>query len=161
MRVDDVSAPCTTLHAVILSVTAPVQLRSGAVWVHPASFSSGDVLQSFHFFPGDQVVCSGLNLGALRAELIALQEAVKYAQNHQNKVKIWSDSQSSLKALLNEKSNSAKARYIHDSLYIRLGWIRAHVGHMGKEKDDELAKEAIMSTEAAVLTVPLYRSSAK
>ncbi|GBO14538.1 hypothetical protein AVEN_200853-1 [Araneus ventricosus] len=28
-----------------------------------------------------------------QAELIALQEAVKYAQNHQNQVKIWSDSQ--------------------------------------------------------------------
>ncbi|GBO40471.1 hypothetical protein AVEN_275708-1 [Araneus ventricosus] len=82
-----------------------------------------------------------------QAELIALQEAVKYAQNHQNKVKIWSDSQSSLKALLNEKSNSAIARYIQDSLYnthnFRLGWIRAHVGHLGKEKDDELAKEAM------------------
>ncbi|GBO11736.1 hypothetical protein AVEN_179997-1 [Araneus ventricosus] len=41
-----------------------------------------------------------------QAELIALQETVKYAQNHQNQVKIWSDSQSSLKALLNQKSNS-------------------------------------------------------
>ncbi|GBN49075.1 hypothetical protein AVEN_38075-1 [Araneus ventricosus] len=41
-----------------------------------------------------------------QAELIALQEAVKYARHHQNKVKIWSDSQSSLKALLNQKYNS-------------------------------------------------------
>ncbi|GBN18580.1 hypothetical protein AVEN_220765-1, partial [Araneus ventricosus] len=52
------------------------------------------------------------------SELIALQEAVKYAQNHQNKVKIWSDSLSRLKALLNKKSNSSIARYIktHGSL---------------------------------------------
>ncbi|GBL88248.1 hypothetical protein AVEN_117825-1 [Araneus ventricosus] len=62
-----------------------------------------------------------------QAELIALHEVVKYAQNHQNK----------------------------------MGWIRAHVGHLGDEKADELAKEAITSTEAAVLTVPLPRSSAK
>ncbi|GBM00067.1 hypothetical protein AVEN_214134-1 [Araneus ventricosus] len=100
-----------------------------------------------------------------QAEIIALQEAVKYAQNHQNKLKIWSDSLSSLKALLNQKSNSPIARYIQDSLYnthnITLGWIRAHVGHLGNEKADELAKEAITSTEASMLTIPLPRSSAK
>ncbi|GBM42309.1 hypothetical protein AVEN_235019-1 [Araneus ventricosus] len=100
-----------------------------------------------------------------QAELIALQEAVKYAQNHQNEVEIWSDSQSSLKALLNQKSNSPIATYIQDSLYnthnIRLGWIRAHVGHLGNEKADEQAKEAITSMEVAMLTVFLPRSSAK
>ncbi|GBM43288.1 hypothetical protein AVEN_220820-1 [Araneus ventricosus] len=100
-----------------------------------------------------------------QADLIALQEAVKYAQNHQNQVKIWGDSQSSLKALLNQKSNSPITRSIQDSLCnthnIRLGWIRAHVGHLGNEKADELVKEAITSTEAAVLTVPLPRSSAE
>ncbi|GBM31216.1 hypothetical protein AVEN_193346-1 [Araneus ventricosus] len=98
-------------------------------------------------------------------EPIALQEDVKYAQNHQKQVKIWSESQSSLKALLNQKSNSPIVRSIQDSLYnthnIRLGWIRAHVGHLGNEKADELAKEVIKSMEAAVLTVPLPRSNAK
>ncbi|GBN43200.1 hypothetical protein AVEN_78851-1 [Araneus ventricosus] len=44
----------------------------------------------------------------------ALQEAVKYAQNHQNQVKIWSASQYSQKALLNHKSNSQ----IHSSFSI-------------------------------------------
>ncbi|GBL98086.1 hypothetical protein AVEN_84588-1 [Araneus ventricosus] len=61
--------------------------------------------------------------------------------------------------------NSPIARSIQDSLYnthnIRLGWIRTHVGHLGNEKADELAKEAITSTKTAVLMVPLPRSSAK
>ncbi|GBN20158.1 hypothetical protein AVEN_88902-1 [Araneus ventricosus] len=50
-----------------------------------------------------------------QVELIALQEAVKYAQNHQTKVKVWSDSQSSLKALLDQKSNSQ----IHSRLTVQ------------------------------------------
>ncbi|GBM02884.1 hypothetical protein AVEN_52056-1 [Araneus ventricosus] len=99
------------------------------------------------------------------AKIIALHEPDKYAQNHQKQVKIWNDSQSILKALLNQKSNSPITRSIQDCLYnthiMRLGWIRAHVGHLGDEKADELAKEAITSTEAAVLTVLLPRSSAK
>ncbi|GBO39937.1 hypothetical protein AVEN_176842-1 [Araneus ventricosus] len=44
------------------------------------------------------------------------------------------------------------ARSIQDSLYytqnIRLCCIRAHVGHLGNEKADELAKEAITSSSA-------------
>ncbi|GBM18366.1 hypothetical protein AVEN_72717-1 [Araneus ventricosus] len=43
----------------------------------------------------------------------------------------------------------------------RLGWIRVHLGHLGNEKADELAKEAITSTEAEVFTFPLSRSSTK
>ncbi|GBL83257.1 hypothetical protein AVEN_186546-1 [Araneus ventricosus] len=50
-----------------------------------------------------------------QAELIDLQEVVKYAQNHQNKIKIWSDSRSSLKALLNQKYNSQ----IHSRLSVQ------------------------------------------
>ncbi|GBN21044.1 hypothetical protein AVEN_75948-1 [Araneus ventricosus] len=42
-----------------------------------------------------------------------------------------------------------------------LGWIRVHVGHLGNEKADEPSKEAIASTETAVLSFPLPRSNAK
>ncbi|GBN14984.1 Biotinidase, partial [Araneus ventricosus] len=61
------------------------------------------------------------------------------------------------------KNNIPIARSIQDSLYnthnIRLGWIRAHAGYLGNERADELAKEAITSTEAVVLTFSLPRSS--
>ncbi|GBN07505.1 hypothetical protein AVEN_244882-1 [Araneus ventricosus] len=56
-------------------------------------------------------------------------------------------------------------RSIQDSLLsthnIKLGWIRAHVGQQRNERADELAKDAILSTNATEVTIPLPKSSAK
>ncbi|GBN79880.1 hypothetical protein AVEN_209468-1, partial [Araneus ventricosus] len=84
-----------------------------------------------------------------QAELVGLLEASKYAARSSTATKIWNDSLSSLQALQDPKTTSPIARQIQQILlenpHISLGWIKAHVGHEGNEKADELAKEAILS----------------
>ncbi|GBM22055.1 Putative protein in type-1 retrotransposable element R1DM [Araneus ventricosus] len=105
------------------------------------------------------------NNSIFQAELAGIREAITYAERAHVETKIWSDSQSSLKAIANIKTTSPQAREIQDQLLanpqVRLGWIRAHVGHQGNEKADELAKAAITSTMAQEMHIPLPRSSIK
>ncbi|GBO09339.1 Putative protein in type-1 retrotransposable element R1DM [Araneus ventricosus] len=100
-----------------------------------------------------------------QAELVGLLEASKYAARSSTATKIWSDSLSSLQALQDPKTSSPIARQIQQILleypHISLGWIKAHVGHEGNEKADELAKEAILSPTATSLDIPFPRSWAK
>ncbi|GBN42932.1 hypothetical protein AVEN_228885-1 [Araneus ventricosus] len=68
-------------------------------------------------------------------------------------------------AITNPKTTSPIARKIQDLLHIyphiRLGWIKAYVGHLGNEKADELAKGSITSADAETIAVPFSRSSLK
>ncbi|GBN29560.1 hypothetical protein AVEN_132356-1 [Araneus ventricosus] len=98
-----------------------------------------------------------------QAELVGIREGINYATTTAIETKIWSDSQSSLKAIANQKTTTPKARQIQESFLqssnIRLGWIKVNVGHLGDEKADELAKGAIISTEVPLLQIPFPRSS--
>ncbi|GBN17217.1 hypothetical protein AVEN_87596-1 [Araneus ventricosus] len=89
-------------------------------------------------------------------------EGNKIRNRPNNLASIWSDSQSSLKALLNGKTLSQIAREIKSLLHtnkdIRL---KAHAGRLGNEMADILAKEAITSPRAEKLNVPVTRSYLK
>ncbi|GBM67536.1 hypothetical protein AVEN_73672-1 [Araneus ventricosus] len=100
-----------------------------------------------------------------QAEMTAIYEAIKYAVNLQCDIKIWSDSQYSLKTIANVSTSSKIAREIQTLLIhhknIRLGWIRAHVEHPENEMADYLAKTAITAVGISIHHVPLPRCSMK
>ena len=83
-----------------------------------------------------------------QAEIFAINKAALYLQtlNNIRYVKFFVDSQAALLALNNKTISS---RLVGDTIHnlnlvqghVRLVWIRAHVGHLGNEKADELAKD--------------------
>ncbi|GBN85727.1 hypothetical protein AVEN_187365-1 [Araneus ventricosus] len=67
--------------------------------------------------------------------------------------------------IANQKATSPIVSQVQATLlqaqHIRLGWIRAHVGHIGNEMAETLAKSAIEDEEVPQYLIPLPRSSAK
>ncbi|GBO22602.1 hypothetical protein AVEN_190237-1 [Araneus ventricosus] len=73
--------------------------------------------------------------------------AIEAASSRHRPIKIWTDRLSSLMAILNPKSHHSTVREIQTLLLshkrIHLRWLKAHVGYLGNECADQLAKEAI------------------
>ncbi|GBN50541.1 hypothetical protein AVEN_198016-1, partial [Araneus ventricosus] len=88
------------------------------------------------------------NSTVFQAELTALKEAVELATQYppSTSISIHVDNRASLQATSNPKTTSPTARKIFIALLnntnITLHWIKAHAGHEGNEKADQLAKEA-------------------
>ncbi|GBN25697.1 Retrovirus-related Pol polyprotein from type-1 retrotransposable element R1, partial [Araneus ventricosus] len=82
-----------------------------------------------------------------QAEILAIRMAIEAASSLHRPIKIWTDSLSSLMAILNPKSHHSIVREIQTLLlshkHIHLRWLKAHVGYLGNECADQLAKEAI------------------
>ncbi|GIX77319.1 retrovirus-related Pol polyprotein from type-1 retrotransposable element R1 4 [Caerostris darwini] len=82
------------------------------------------------------------------AELLAIKRATEYAiLNGLSNVNIISDSRSVLLAMENVNNIDAEIRGIKNRIKdhpgnITLHWVKAHVGHIGNERADELAKAA-------------------
>ncbi|GBM93428.1 hypothetical protein AVEN_268468-1 [Araneus ventricosus] len=70
-------------------------------------------------------------------------------------IKISTDSLSNLMAILNPKSYHSMVREIQTLLlshkHIHLRWPKAHVGYLGNECADQLAKEAIAGGDPFLL----------
>ncbi|GBN47635.1 hypothetical protein AVEN_110409-1 [Araneus ventricosus] len=88
-----------------------------------------------------------LDNNIFQAELFAISQAILHHTNSNAQIKIWTDSLSSLQAILNPTSPHDLVRNIQNQLQskdnIDLGWIKAHIGHYGNETADALAKKAI------------------
>ncbi|GBN89769.1 hypothetical protein AVEN_98848-1 [Araneus ventricosus] len=99
-----------------------------------------------------------------QAEILAM--AIEAASSLHRPIKIWTDSLSSLMAILNPKSHHSLVREIQTLLlphkHIHLRWLKAHVGYLGNECADQLAKEAITKGDPFLLPKPLsYLKSEK
>ncbi|GBO24898.1 hypothetical protein AVEN_53800-1 [Araneus ventricosus] len=88
------------------------------------------------------------NSTVFQAELTALKEAVELATQYppSTSISIHVDNRASFQATSNPKTTSPTARKFFNALLnntnITLHWIKAHAGHEGNEKADQLAKEA-------------------
>ena len=101
-----------------------------------------------------------------QAEIFAINQAALTLQNLHKLffIKIFVDSQAALLAL---NSKTVTSRLVADTVHnlnlvpapIRLVWIKAHVGHEGNEKADQLAKEGTQLS--TVSSVPLPKQATK
>ncbi|GBN32519.1 hypothetical protein AVEN_32320-1 [Araneus ventricosus] len=85
--------------------------------------------------------------------------AIEAASSLHRPFKIWTDSLSSLMAILNPKFHYSMVREIQTLLlshkHIHLRWLKAHDGYLGNECADQLAKEAIAKGDPFLLPKPL------
>ena len=97
-----------------------------------------------------------------QAEMYAIYEAVNYIEKRckGKTVTIYSDSRSSLDALMDRSHNSPLGVSIHrtlasvklDSTTVNFAWVKAHIGIDGNEAADEAAKQATEKHSAKVYT---------
>ncbi|GBN12230.1 hypothetical protein AVEN_50935-1 [Araneus ventricosus] len=92
------------------------------------------------------------------AEILAIRMAIEAASSLHRPIKIWTDSLSSLMAILNPKSHHSMVQEIQTLLlshkHIHLRWLKAHVGYLGNECANQLAKEAITKGDPFLLPKP-------
>ncbi|GIY37466.1 RNA-directed DNA polymerase from mobile element jockey [Caerostris darwini] len=94
------------------------------------------------------------------AELVAIDKAIEYVILHKiSPANIITDSRSVLLALSNPNNLDPSITCIKNKVrnytgQVHLFWIKAHAGHMGNERADELAKEATNSPTIDI-TIPI------
>ncbi|GBM55564.1 hypothetical protein AVEN_74524-1 [Araneus ventricosus] len=81
-----------------------------------------------------------------QAETLAIKEAINWANSKGISTSIWSDSESALRAISSFKSSNPLIQETQQALLqkpsMQLNWIKAHVGFLGNEAADNLAKQA-------------------
>ncbi|GBM76765.1 hypothetical protein AVEN_271790-1 [Araneus ventricosus] len=85
-----------------------------------------------------------------QADLLAIQEACLWASKTSQQIKVWPDSESSLHSIASIDTKSPIAQQTQEILLkstnIKLGWIKAHVGHSAPRNHIKslLQKESII-----------------
>ena len=98
-----------------------------------------------------------------QAETADIKHAAEELITFKNQqITFWSDSLSALQALSNKTHNNKSITDCHEALTkladentVKLKWIKAHTGHWGNEKADELAKAGTVSSNLVCSLVPL------
>ena len=99
-----------------------------------------------------------------QAELLAIKKALQYAEGSCTGkiIRLYSDSRSGLTALQDADSRTELVIEIQDILNtwqgrtaVEFHWIKAHVGHPGNERADELAKAGSTDGHHCILKAPM------
>ncbi|GBL91697.1 hypothetical protein AVEN_71347-1 [Araneus ventricosus] len=81
-----------------------------------------------------------------QAETLAIKEAINWTNSKGIPTSIWSDSESALRAISSFKSSNSLIQETQQTLLqnpsMQLNWIKAHIGFLGNEAADNLAKQA-------------------
>ncbi|GBN56036.1 hypothetical protein AVEN_79295-1 [Araneus ventricosus] len=96
------------------------------------------------------------NVGA-SAELAAINFSAGWALENNDRINIFTDSFSSIEVLKTSNSKSNYINVIKNNMFrtvgsVGLSWVKAHVGTLGNELADQLAKEA--TTDGVLLSLP-------
>ncbi len=136
-------------------VDQPMKIGSGMVIYHGEPNPEREVLAKSYHLAENNTVYQG--------EVYALKKAAEWINNHceWESIDIYSDSQASLQALRSTTVISKLVRETKQILNqagqqnrITLRWVRAHVGHEGNERADELAREGAVLEEGQVEDCP-------
>ena len=99
-----------------------------------------------------------------QAEIIAINEACKKftetKRSNMQYIKMFSDSQAVILALNSNTVTSSLVKQTINTLNLladsterlEICWIKAHVGHDGNERADQLAREAVKNSQVGVHT---------
>ncbi|GBM87712.1 hypothetical protein AVEN_57228-1 [Araneus ventricosus] len=94
-----------------------------------------------------------------QAGILAIKMAIEAASFLHRPIKNCTNSLLSLMTILNPKSHHSMVQEIQTLLlshkHIHLRWLKAHVGYLGNECADQLAKEAITKGDPIFLHTPL------
>ncbi|GBN75316.1 hypothetical protein AVEN_142937-1 [Araneus ventricosus] len=95
-----------------------------------------------------------------QAETLAIKEVINWANSKGISTSIWSDKELALRAISPFKSSNPLIQETQQALLqnpsMQFNWIKAHVGFLGNEVADNLAKQAAEEGTRLHLQTPKY-----
>ncbi|GBN67812.1 hypothetical protein AVEN_36456-1 [Araneus ventricosus] len=121
-------------------------IDSGVKAIYTDGYKTGECTGSAYFILENYGIIASWqgkldrNNSVFQAEILAIRMAIEAASSLLRPIKIWTDTLSSLMAILIPKSHHSMVREIQNLLlshkHILLRWLKAHIGYLGNECAD-------------------------
>ncbi|GBN12234.1 hypothetical protein AVEN_50939-1 [Araneus ventricosus] len=151
--------PNFLLHNQISFIENHIHSRANAMYTDGSNTDEGTgsaycILENYGIIASWQGKIDHSN-SVFESEILAIRMAIEAASSLHRPIKIWTESLSSLMAILNPKSHHSMVREIQTLLlshrHINLRWLKAHTGYLGNECADQLTKEVITKVDPFLL----------